>query len=130
MIRWSWVETHTGVFGSQVANSLAKKNTQMSSMKLEIHWWNSDINQPTIPQSSADESLKKHLETKIGQKNKHSLSYCRCSAQIINHFVRNAKTNREQQNTLVNTIREGMELEIFWPDSMKKGWHKSKASSI
>ena len=36
MIRWSWVETHTGVFGSQVANSLAKKNTQMSSMNQQF----------------------------------------------------------------------------------------------
>ena len=54
-IRWSWVELHTGVFGSQVANSLAKKANK-KKVNAEIVWWNSVAsNRRTVAQSLADQ---------------------------------------------------------------------------
>ena len=96
------------------------------STNFVISWWNSDINQPTMLQSTADQIHMESKEIKNNRKKKKFLSYCSCTADIISHFVRNAKNNREQQNILVNTINEGTELQIFWPESEKKCWLRGK----
>ena len=59
-------------------------------MKCEIHWWNSEseLSQPTIPESFADQIHMESLEAEIIQKSNNSPSYCRCSSEIINYFVR------------------------------------------
>ena len=105
-VRWSCVETHTGVFGNQVANSLAKKESKDGINQFEADWWNSEVQRKTISQSLADE-IHENQNIEIYQKNKNPPSYYRCNAEVMNYFVSNAKNSREQERTLVNTIYEG-----------------------
>ena len=74
-IKWSYVETNTGVLENQIADGLAKKaackslkNNLLQPESAEGCWWHAKVNKKTIPQNRVDDLWVDNLSARTSSK--------------------------------------------------------------
>ena len=122
-----------------VANSLARRGVNQSKLKnlntpeepMQC-FWNAKVDSKTVPQVQADEFHRENpwTESRSSFQKKPKTKHCRCPINFIHHFSRDEKLPVEQHQCLVNWIKIGTHLEVFWPRRNERGWYPCLVKSV